>query len=145
MSSVFETSNSDLQQCIDDINVSAFALSLFQCLFATSLAGLQDITIIDTADAEIVLKIVKAFTPEITGMLKNLQKKRATFQELGMVPFILSQVQSLYGGVTKLIDGLDKVIPVCNPPLKLCAADQWILLPAQLSRRGERSPGQYGI
>ncbi|KAF8348715.1 hypothetical protein F5887DRAFT_951555 [Amanita rubescens] len=88
--SAFETSNSDLQQCINDIN---------------------SITTINTADAEIVLKLVKDFTPNITGMLKNLQKKKAAFREFGIAPFILSQVQSLYGGVTKLIDTLDKVIP----------------------------------
>jgi hypothetical protein len=112
----------------------------------TSLAELQSITTINTADAEIVLKLVKDFTPTITGMLKHLQNKKAIFQELGMVPFILSQVQSLYGGVTKLIGTLDKVVPVCNPPfiVKLCATDQCILLPGQLPRRGERSPSQHG-
>jgi len=93
------------------------------------LAELQSITAINTADAAIVLKLVEDFTPHITGMLKHLRNKKATFQELGLVPFILSRVQSLYGGVTNLIGSLDKVVPVRNPPfiVKPRAADQWIL------------------
>ncbi|KAF8348716.1 hypothetical protein F5887DRAFT_597519 [Amanita rubescens] len=102
--SAFDTSNSDLQKCIDDIN---------------------SITTIQTADASIVLKLVKDFTPTITGMLKNLQNKVDIFEELGMIPFILSRVKTLNSGVSTLVGALEKVIPVCHSPykVKVCAAD----------------------
>jgi hypothetical protein len=52
-------------------------------------------------------------------MLKNLQNKVDIFEELGMVPFILSRVKTLSSGVSKLVGALEKVVPVCHSPYKV--------------------------
>lgn len=52
-------------------------------------------------------------------MLENLRHKVDIFEELGMVPFILSQVQTLNGGVSKMVGALEKVVPVCHSPCKV--------------------------
>ncbi len=52
-------------------------------------------------------------------MLQNLQNKVSTFEELGMVPFILSRVETLNNGVSQLAGALEKAVPVCHSPCKV--------------------------
>jgi hypothetical protein len=94
------------------------------------LVQLQGITAsqIDSADAQIVLELVKDFTSVILGMLGNLRTKYNfdNFKSLNMVPFIHNQARTLDNGVTELMGILKNALPVCNFPyhMKLDATDE---------------------
>jgi len=88
--SKFALTNSDLQQCIDDIH---------------------NINRINSIGATIVLNMMHDFQPTITGMLKNVRSKKSIFEKLKMVPFILGEIEELKSGVGGLMESLIRVVP----------------------------------
>ncbi|KAF8730608.1 hypothetical protein AX14_005372 [Amanita brunnescens Koide BX004] len=92
--SAFSATTNDLEKCITDID------------------GLKA-SRIDTADAKIVLKLVKDFTSTILGTLGHLQAKYNVnrFKKSNMISYIRNQVRTLDIGVTELMGNLKKVLP----------------------------------